>query len=278
MVSIVHQDADALAALIPDGAKVAVPTDYSGIAMEFTRAMIRNGLKDLHLVCVPTTGLQGDMLIGAGAVKTIETSAVSLGEFGGGPRFQSALKTGQIEILDATCPAIHAGIQAGQKGIPYMPLRGMIGSDVLAHRKDWMVQQNPFSVDEDPIVLLPAIVPDFSVFHAPKADRHGNVYIGVRRELVAMACAARTTLVTVEEIVDGNLLEDEQLAAGTLPSVYVGGVTQARQGSWPLSFMDEYTHDEAHMKAYVAAARSDEGFAAYLQEFVQGAGQAAAAE
>jgi glutaconate CoA-transferase subunit A len=278
MTQILHDSVDSLAALIPDGSKVAVPTDYSGIAMEFTRAMIRNGVRDLHLVCVPTTGLQGDMLIGAGAVKTLETSAVSLGEFGGGPRFQNALKSGGIEMRDATCPAIHAGIQAGQKGIPFMPLRGMIGSDLMAARPDWQVQQNPFSDEEDPIVLLPAIVPDFAVFHAPKADRFGNVYIGVRRELVAMACAAKMSLVTVEEVVEGNLLEDQAMASGTLSSVYVQGVAEAKQGAWPLSFMDDYAADETHMKAYVAAARSDEGFAAYLQEFVQGADRAAAAE
>lgn len=278
MSEIVHNSVDSLAARIPDGAKVAVPTDYSGLAMEFTRAMIRNGLRDLHLVCVPTTGLQGDMLIGAGAVKTLETSAVSLGEFGGGPRFQNALKSGAIKMMDATCPAIHAGIQAGQKGIPYMPLRGMIGSDLMAARPDWKVQQNPFADEEDPIVLLPAIVPDFAVFHAPKADGFGNVYIGVRRELVNMACAARTSLVTVEEVVDGNLLEDPATAPGTLSSVYVQGVAEAKQGAWPLPFLDDYPADEMHMKAYVAAARSDEGFAAYLDEFVSGAGRAAAAE
>lgn len=278
MSEIVHNSVDSLAARIPDGAKVAVPTDYSGIAMEFTRAMIRNGVRDLHLVCVPTTGLQGDMLIGAGAVKTLETSAVSLGEFGGGPRFQNALKSGAIKMMDATCPAIHAGIQAGQKGIPYMPLRGMIGSDLMAARPDWKVQQNPFAEDEDPIVLLPAIVPDFAVFHAPKADRFGNVYVGVRRELVNMACAARTSLVTVEEVVDGNLLEDPATAPGTLSSVYVLGVAEAKQGAWPLPFLDDYPADEAHMKAYVAAARSEDGFAAYLDEFVVGADRAAAAE
>lgn len=278
MNQIVQDSADALAALIPDGAKVAVPRDVSGISMDITRAMIRKGVRDLYLVCVPTAGLQADMLIGAGAVKTLETSAITLGEFGGGSRFQAALKAGSIEIRDATCPAIHAGIQAGQKGIPYMPLRGMIGSDVLATREDWKVEQNPFAPDEDPIVLLPAIVPDFAVFHAQKADRHGNVYIGVQRELVAMACAARSSLITVEEFVDGNLLEDEVLVAGTLSNVYVTAVAEAKRGSWPLAFMDMYGNDEEHMKGYVAAARSDEGFAVYLQEFVQGADHAAAAE
>ncbi|WP_416899587.1 MAG: CoA transferase subunit A [Minwuia sp.] len=278
MAGIVLSNIDDLAAMVTDGAKVAVPPDYSGVAMELTRALVRRGVRGLHLVCVPVTGLQGDMLIGAGAVDTIETSAVTLGEFGGAPRFQNALKSGALKIMDATCPAVHAGIQAGQKGIPYMPLRGMIGSDILKNRSDWKVQQNPFSDEEDPIVLLPAIRPDFAIFHGLKADRQGNVYLGIRRELFAMAGAAKQSLVTVEEIVDGNLLEDDATAAGTLPGLYVGGVVEAKRGCWPISFWNEYGTDGAHMQGYVAAARSDEGFAAYVQEFVHGAASAEAAE
>ena len=278
MADVVRSSADELAAMVQDGATVAVPPDYSGVAMELTRGLVRSGVKDLHLVCVPVTGLQGELLIGAGAVSTIETSGVTLGEFGGAPRFQSALKSGKLRIKDATCPAMHAAIQAGQKGIPFMPLRGIIGSDILANRDDWIVQQNPFSDDEDPIVLLPAIRPDFAIFHGLKADRHGNVYLGIRRELFALAGAARQSLVTVEEIVDGNLLEDDLTAAGTLPSLYVGGVARAERGTWPLPFWNEYGTDDEHMQGYVSSARSDEGFAAYLRAHVLGADAQAAAE
>ncbi len=278
MTGLIHDSVDSLAALIPDGAKIAVPADYTGVAMELTRAMIRRGVRDLYMVCLPVTGLQGDMLIGAGAVKTNETSAVTLGEFGGAPRFQAGIGDGSLTIKDATCPAIHAGIQAAQKGIPYMPLRGMIGSDVLANRDDWKVAQNPFSEEEDPIVLLPAIKPDFALIHAKKADRHGNVFIGIRREVMALAGASRQTLVTVEEIVDGNLLRDDTTATGTLPALYVGGVAEARQGAWPLAFWEEYPTDEAHMASYVAAARSPEGFQSYVDQYVTGGARAAAAE
>ena len=85
-------------------------------------------------------------------------------------------------MKDATCPALHAAFQAAEKGVPFMPLRGLIGSDLLAHRPDWKVIDNPFD-DDDPIVLLPALKPDVALFHAPIADRDGNVWIGRDREL-----------------------------------------------------------------------------------------------
>ena len=125
------RDLDDLAASIPDGAKLAVPADYSGPAIAATRALVRRGVKHLHLVCVPVSGLQAELLIGAGAVDIIETSAVTLGEFGPAPRFVEAVRRGKITLKDATCPAIHAALQAAVKGLPFMPLRGILGSDLL---------------------------------------------------------------------------------------------------------------------------------------------------
>src|ERR1700687_380346 len=102
-----------LAAAVPDGAKLAVPSD--GVAMAATRELVRRGARGLHLVCVPWSGLHAEILIGAGAIATIETSAVTLGEFGPAQRFMDALRHRRIRILDSTCPAVYAALQAGQK-------------------------------------------------------------------------------------------------------------------------------------------------------------------
>ena len=114
-------------------------------------------------------------------------------------------------MKDATCPAIYASLEAAVKGMPFMPLRGLIGSDLVTHRPDWRVIDNPFG-DDDPIVLLPAIQPDVALFHAPMADRAGNVWIGRQRDLATLAHASRETVVTVEKLHDGNLLDDPMLA------------------------------------------------------------------
>src|SRR6188768_1909438 len=151
---------DEAVSIIPDGAMVIVPREACGVPMEATRALIRRGVKRLHVVCLPTSTLQADMLIGADCVETLETSAVSLGEFGPAPRFTAAVVGKSIRIKDATCPALYAQVQAAEKGVPFMPLRGLIGSDILAHRPDWRVLDNPFADGGDPIVLLPARTPD----------------------------------------------------------------------------------------------------------------------
>ncbi len=258
---------DEALAPITDGCVLAVPRDVSGVAMAATRALIRRGVKGLTLVALPTSSLQADLLIGAGCVETIETSAVSLGELGPAPRFTAAVTSGALRVKDATCPALHAGFQAAEKGVPFMPLRGLIGSDVLAHRPDWRVIDNPFGND-DPIVLLPALKPDVALFHAPMADREGNIYIGRDRELAMMAHAAAKTVVTVETIHDGNLFDDPLLAVGALGGFYVEAVAVAPKGAWPLALAEHYPADTAHIADYARLAATAEGFAAYLDRHV----------
>lgn len=261
---------DALAARIPDGAKVALPPDYSGCANALWRSAIRRGVKDLHLIGVPVFGYHGDLLIGAGCVAVAETSAVTLGEHGLAPRFTAAVKAGTLTVKDATCPAIHAGLQAAERGAPFSTMRGLIGSDILARRDDWTVIDNPFA-ENDPVVAIPALIPDLAVFHAAKADKLGNVWIGVRRELMVMAHAARDSIVTVEEIVDGDLTADPVTAAGTIPGLYVTAITQAKDGAWPQGLPGTGSGaDHAHLARYAEMARTEEGFAAYLAEFVTG--------
>jgi glutaconate CoA-transferase, subunit A len=266
-MSIIARSLDEALAAVTDGCLLAVPRESSGAAMAATRALVRRGVARLHLVALPTSTLQADLLIGAGCVETLETSAVSLGEFGPAPRFTAAFLGGAIRMMDATCPALHAQFQAAEKGVPFMPLRGLIGSDVLAHRPDWKVVDNPFGT-EDPIALLPALKPDVTLFHAPMADRFGNVFIGTQRELVVMAHAARKTIATVEKLHDTDLLRDPLLAAGTLPGFYVEAVAVEPRGAWPLPLPDHYGIDPAHMAEYARLAATTEGFADYLQRYV----------
>ncbi len=246
---------------------VAVPKDTSGVAMSATRELIKLGVRDLHLVCVPTSGIQADLLVGTGTLRTIETSAVTLGEFGTGPRFAAAVRENSLKVLDSTCPAIYAALQAGQKGLPFIALRGLIGSDVMARRTDWKVIDNPFG-DNDPIALLPALQPDVALFHASMADREGNVFVGREREVLLMAQAAKQTLVTVEKIVDGNLLEDEARAGAVIPAIYITRIALSPRGAAPLGYLDFYPQDEDELARYAGMARTNEGFNAFVDEWL----------
>jgi len=256
---------DDLAQQVPDKSLIVLPPDYSNVPVAAVFALIRRSVKDLHLLFAPIGGIAGDLLIGAGCVKTLEAAAITMGEAGLAPRFSEAIQTNAINMKDSTCPAIHTALQASEKGVPFMPLRGLIGSDVLNNRSDWQVITDPFDENDGPIVLLPAIQPDIALIHAPLADRDGNVWIGKRRELVTMAHAAKTTFVTVEKIQDKNLLEDDLTAAGTLPDMYVGAIAEAEKGCWPLGLAGHYHPDTKAIAGYVEQAATQTGFEDWLK-------------
>jgi glutaconate CoA-transferase subunit A len=237
--------------------------------MAVVRALIVQKKRKLRLLGVPVLGLCADLLIGAGCVAEVESSAVSLGEAGLAPRFSEAAEKGEIVVRDATCPAVHTALQAAEKGVPFMPLRGVLGSDLIKNRPDWAVIDNPLAEKgSDPILLIPAIAPDIALFHARWADDAGNVWVGRRRELATIAHAAKQTFVTFEELKRGDMLEDELLAPGVISSVYVTALAPAAKGAWPLGVAEVYGIDDAHLAHYARAARTREGFQRYLDEFV----------
>jgi glutaconate CoA-transferase, subunit A len=264
MSDVDHILVEEMASAVPDGALLGIPADYSGAPMAFTRALIARRARGLRLYCLPQTTIQGDMLIGAGCVAEVEAAAVTLGEYGLAPCFSRAVEGGTIAMRDSTCPALHTQLQAVEKGVPFMPMRGLIGSDITRFRPDWRVMQNPFSEAPDEIVLLPATPLDVTVLHAPFADRRGNVFIGRRRELATLVHASREVFVTVEKIVDTDLFEAEASAAGALPAFYVTALAVAGNGAWPVGLTDVYPPDGVELRRYAQMARTEAGFAEYL--------------
>lgn len=259
---------DDLAALVPDGASLTLNKgDEADVPMALVLALIRRGVRGLHVVTLPTcaypaSGMAIDLLIGAGCVNSVETSGISLHELGAAPRFSQAVKRGALKVLDATCPAVYAGLQAGAKGQPFAPLRGLIGSDLQRHRSDYKVIQNPYAEGEDPIVLVPAINADAALFHAAKADAEGNVWVGRDRDRILAAHAADTVLVTVEQRVPGNFFDDEAMAAGTIPAECITALAVVPGGCWPMDPSGRTDLDA--VRAYQRAAASEEGFAEHL--------------
>jgi len=251
-----------LAARIPDGCHLALAPDYSGCSLVTIRALIRRGARNLHLTGLPQLGLQADLLIGAGCVASIETAAISLGDLGIAPAFERARRAGTVRIVESTCPAVHAGLTAAEKGVSHLPLAGVIGSDLVGLRPDWRVTDDPFAQGQT--LLVPAIRPDILLCHAAVADPAGNLWMGVRRELMLAAHAARRTLATVEEIADHDLLADDVWAAGTIPALYIDHIALAPDGAAPVGLRGRYPADRTILQAYADAARTPEGFTRFL--------------
>jgi glutaconate CoA-transferase subunit A len=152
-------------------------------------------------------------------------------------------------------------------GVPYVPIVGLVGTDLLKRRDDMVIAADPFD-GKTKSVVAKALRPDVLVFHAQVADRHGNVSCGYEAEMVMLAEASKHVIVTAERIVD-QLTEKESRGA-FVPSIHVDTVAHAPYGAHPAGCQGLYGPDKIHMREYVIASQDDAAFAAYLQTHVHG--------
>ena len=150
-------------------------------------------------------------------------------------------------------------------GVPYVPVLGLVGTDLLKRRDDMVLAPDPFGGGKVTVVAK-AMRPDVAVFHVHQADRHGNVSFGYAVEAVMLAEASAHVVITAEEIVDRIREED---AVGTfMPSILVDAVVHAPFGARPGGLQGRYAPDAEAMREYVIASRDDASFAAWLEKHV----------
>ena len=163
---------------------------------------------------------------------------------------------------------MYSMVQAGSMGSPFVAVRGLWGSDLLTHRPDLRVVENPFQKGE-PVVVAEPIRPDVAVFHTAQADCFGNALtLGEKRDDLMMARAAGRVVVTTEEIVDKELKPGR---GGTfLPAIDVDQVVHAPGGAHPGGCGQRYACDLIHLREYIEAAKDEITFKTYLEKYVFG--------
>ena len=160
-------------------------------------------------------------------------------------------------------------VQAGSMGVPFVAVRGLLGTDILKNRPDLQVIPNPFHSQEKVVVAQP-IRPDVAVFHALKADRRGNTLTPGLRDDLMMARAARRVVVTAEEITDQELKVGDGVNNTFLPAIDVDLVVHVPWGAHPCACGPLYNRDDAHLQEYIKAAQDEKTFKNYLERYVVG--------
>jgi glutaconate CoA-transferase subunit A len=221
--------------------------------MALVRALLRRGARDLDLVSAPTGGLAEDLLIAAGAVRSIHTSGVDLAEHGLAPNFSRAAEAGAIRVIDSTCPVLLLALQAGASGLSFTPVPGVFGSDLLGERADWKVIEDPYG-DGAQVVLVPAVAPEYSIVHALRSDTDGNLVTTIEFDDQLLVQASRRVVATVEAIstdASAALAADEQV----LPAAFFDLVVLAPGGSLPIGCYGRFEDDGEALREYLEAAR-----------------------
>ncbi len=259
---------DAIRDLVSDGATVAMEGFTHLIPFAAGHELIRQEKRDLTLIRM-TPDVIYDQLIGMGSARKLVFS------WGGNPgvgslhRFRDAVEhrfPGPIELEEHSHAGMAARYTAGASGLPFAVLRAYVGSDLTKYTEVASIHC-PFTGEE--LAAVPALNPDVTVIHAQQADRVGNVGMwgitGVQREA---ALAAKTSIVTVEEVVDE--LSTQGPNHVVLPSWTITAVACVPRGAHPSYAMGYSTRDNAFYTEWDGISRDREVFAGWIEKFVMG--------
>ena len=258
-------------AMVRDGDVVALQNMATQAApMALVRELVRQQRRDLTVVAL-VGGMAVDWLAAAGCLSGFIGAAVSMEQFGLCQQYRRAVEAGTVRVEELSETALNSRLGAGARNLPFLPTRGLIGTDLIATNPDSLVLvEDPFG--GAPVVACRALVPDVALVHAHRADRAGNVASEptIRwPDTGIMPKAARTVLVTVEEIVDSDVLRRDPDRT-VLPGFVVDAVVEVPYGAHPTSFFPGYTYDTAVHLAWSAAARTAETARAFLDRYVVG--------
>ena len=260
-------------ASIPSGSHLAL----SGFAitrcvMAFARELIRQGIKGLTVSqCVGA--MDADMLVGAGAVERIIYGGGSLDRFGRLACVNRGIEDGTLVAEEYSSLSVTFRYLAGSLGLPFMPIRSLRGSDLMAQLKDRSSSDlasiiDPFTGEQWPV--LKPLLPDVAVVQVQVADAEGNAWIqGPRWDNTEQVRASQRTIVIAERLVSNEVIRQNPERT-VIPGLFVSHVVELPYGAHPTSVYQAYDYDAGQIEAYVEATRTPQAFQAYLDQTVYG--------
>lgn len=260
---------DAIHQWVPDGSSIVASAALEAlIPFAAGHELIRQGKRDLTLIC-PISDMLFDQLIGAGCVAGVTGAWVGNVSAGLGHNYRRAAEHGfprPITIEDHSNFSISLALLAGGLGVPYLPTRSLLGTDILRSNPTFKEEQSPFG--DERLVLVPAIVPDVAILHVQRSDEWGNAHawgnLGVSREAIA---ASRRTILIAEEIVPREVIaSDPNRVLG--PAGKVAAVVHEPGGAHPAPVQGYYNRDHQSFHEYHASTRTVEGWEAWKEEWI----------
>ncbi len=280
---------EAIADLVPDGASVALGLQMEQmIPFAAGHEIIRQKKRGLTLIG-PISDILFDQMIAAGCVEQVIAAWVGNVMMGSAYNFRRAVEQGGLRIVNLSNFAVALALQAAAMGVPFLPTRTALGSD-LARDNDFFAEMDSPFEDINPASLrlawadegvrpyvstgklhaVRALVPDVAIVHLQRADREGNAHcwgnFGVMIEAVR---AAKRVIVVAEEIVDAEVIASDPNRT-VIPGFLVNAVVEGRYGAHPSPVQGYYSRDNAFFRQYHEQTKTIADSEAWLQRWVYG--------
>ncbi len=249
---------EAITRFVPDGSEVAMGTaQETFIPFAAGHELMRQRKRNLTLIG-PISDILFDQIIGAGCVRKIRAAWVGNVITGSSYNFRRAVEGGSIRIEDHSNLTLAMALRAGAMGVPFMPTRTALGSDLYKTNKSLKTVICPFSGSK--LTAVAAISPDAAIIHVQRADEYGNAHAWGNMGITREAClASRHIIITAEEIVAPDVITSDPNRVVT-PGFRVNAVVHAPWGAHPSPVPGYYNRDHQGFIDYRAQSRTPEAF------------------
>jgi glutaconate CoA-transferase subunit A len=259
---------EAIAQFVPDGSMVVLGVGLeSCIPFAAGHEIIRQRKRGLALVG-PISDILFDQLIGAGCVRAVRAAWVGNVITGSAYNFRRAVEGRRIEVEDHSNLTLALALRAGAMGVPFLPTRTALGSDLFASNASLKTITCPFTAER--LAVVGAIVPDVAILHVQRADADGHAHLwgnfGVAREA---GLASRHVIICAEEIVAPEVIARDPNRV-ILPGFRVSAVVHAPWGAHPSPVPGHYNRDHEMFLSYQRESATPEAFAAWQARWVDG--------
>jgi glutaconate CoA-transferase subunit A len=265
---------EAVSSLVPDRSESlwVGGMHMHNVPMALVRECIRQGKRFETFYAGPSSSLAAELLIGSGLVERVVVGYIGFEHIGLAPVFRRAVESGatKIDFIEADSGSMTLGLQAGAWGQPFAVLPGGLAATDLPAASPGFYRQvtNPFDGSQG--FAVQAIKPSVALIHCQQADRFGNgIFKGSVFTDRLLALAAETVLLQVEGLVDNNQVLKNPSQTG-IPAMRVSAVVEVNFGCHPTSSHRYYNYDDVHLRLYLQAAATEEGFADYMKQYVLG--------
>jgi glutaconate CoA-transferase subunit A len=260
---------EAVSRFVNDGDTVYYGGFQIHVPMAFTHEIIRQKKRDLCTIEASTDVGGLDLLVGAGCVREIHSAWIMNWYVKAPYAIRRAFQAKQLERYDLSNFGATSAMVAGFLGVPFLPVRGNVGTDIIKHNtRDLKVIEDPFT--GEPITIVRAWRADVAIIHAQVADRLGNVMVwgtrGVTDEFGAMG-AKRGVLVTAEEIVEPEVIRSDPDRT-VVPYYKTLAVVHCPWGAHPSACRGYYGIDIRFCQYQGKYERSEELFPKFLDEWI----------
>ena len=258
---------EAIADLVPDGASVALGLQMEQmIPFAAGHEIIRQKKRGLTLIG-PISDILFDQIIAAGCVDQVIAAWVGNVMMGSAYNFRRAVEQGEIKVFNLTNFTVALALQAGAMGVPFLPTRTALGSDVAKGNHFFYQMFSPFEPKEC-LHAVRALNPDVTIVHVQRADREGNAHcwgnFGVMIEGVR---AAKRVIIVAEEIVEPEVIASDPNRT-VIPGFLVNAVVDCPLGAHPSPVQGYYKRDDAFFRQYHDQTKTEADSDAWLDRWV----------